>query len=442
VADASETAAAGVAESDAATSEQASQSVRSDAAFVYGGYLLRYLSLIVLVPYYGRVLGPSSYGEVLAGMSLMNVVWMVVGFGFSPLGARELASSRNADERARIFGRQTASRLVLVPLGLVVGVGGTFSSGVLAKHPVFGLLGTALGIVAAFNLGWLFQGLRRFRLSMALEALSYPLNLAFVLLTVRSSSDGRWAMLSVLFSSCICASVAYVTGFRFTSLRWPRWREVTGEVSAAALLFVGSMGSMIMTAGSTYLLSLFSTAREVGYFGTAERFAAVGLGLLGPATQVLMPTISSLHRDGSTRATELARKGLLLEVSYGVCVCIAGVTLAPIVLPWAMGREFQASSRILQVLSCLFPFATFSHAIQSYVLIPLRHERLLKLTTGFAAGVNVLVIVIAAPIWGAFGVALARVLAEIAGAAAMIFAVGRLGELQRLFASPQVSAGE
>jgi PST family polysaccharide transporter len=277
---------------------------------------------------------------------------------------------------------------------------------------------------------------------MALEALSYPLNLAFVLLTVRASSDGLWAMLSVLLSSCICSVVAYVTALRFTSLHWPRLAEIKSEVRASALLFVGSMGSMIMTAGSTYLLSLFASAREVGYFGTAERFAAVGLGLLGPATQVLMPTISSLHRDGSTRATDLARLGLMLEVGYGLCVCVGGLTLAPIVLPWVMGHDFQASSRILQVLCCLFPFATFSHALQSYVLIPLRHERVLKLTTGFAAGVNLVVIVVAAPLWGAFGVALARVLAEIAGACAMVFALGRLGELQRLFASTPVSAGE
>jgi PST family polysaccharide transporter len=418
------------------------RSVGSDAAFVYGGYLLRYLSLIVLVPYYGRVLGPASYGEVLAGMSLMNVVWMIVGFGFSPLGARELASSRDAASRARIFGRQTAARFVLVPLGLIVGIGGTFSSGVLGRHPIFGLLATALGILAAFNLGWFFQGLRRFRLSMLIEALSYPLNLTFVLLTVRSSGDGVWALLSVLLSSSICSLVAYATGFRFSSMRRPRWAEVVAEIRDSSLLFVGSMGSMIMTAGSTYLLSLFSSAREVGYFGTAERFAAVGLGLLGPATQVLMPTISSLHRDGSTRATELARKGLLLEVGYGLCVCVAGVTLAPIVLPLAMGHDFAASSRILQVLSCLFPFATFSHALQSYVLIPLRHERILKLTTAFAAGVNLIVILLAAPIWGALGVAVARVLAELAGSCAMLVAVSRLGELQRLFAGPEVPVGE
>jgi PST family polysaccharide transporter len=426
----------------AATPATDTRRVGSDAAFVYGGYLLRYLSLLVLVPYYGRVLGPASYGEVLAGMSLMNVVWMVVAFGFSPLGARELASSRDDAGRARIFGRQTAARLLLLPLGLLVGVGGTFTSAVLKADPLFGLLGTALGILAAFNLGWLFQGLRRFRLSMALEALSYPLNLVFVLLSVRSARDGVWALLSVLLSSVICSLAAYVTGFRFTKLSWPRLTEVFDEIRASALLFVGSMGSLILTAGSTYLLSLFASAREVGYFGTAERFAAVGLGLLGPATQVLMPTISSLHKDGSSRATDLARKGLLLELGYGLCVCVGGVTLAPFVLPLAMGHQFDASIRILQILSCLFPFATFSHALQSYVLIPLRHERLLKLTTGFAAGVNLIVILIAAPVWGALGVALARVLAEVAGACAMLVAVARIGELQRLFPGTQVPAGE
>ena len=58
-------------------------------AFVYGGYLMRYVYLIIVVPFYGRILGVAEYGRVLASMSLMNVIWMLVSYGFTFVGMRE-----------------------------------------------------------------------------------------------------------------------------------------------------------------------------------------------------------------------------------------------------------------------------------------------------------------------------------------------------------------
>src|SRR5579862_848890 len=86
------------------------RSLKKDAAFVYAGYFLRYLSLIILIPYYGRVLGPASYGKVLAAMSVMNIVWMIVNYSFSTTGARAMASADGRPERSRIFGRQLMAR--------------------------------------------------------------------------------------------------------------------------------------------------------------------------------------------------------------------------------------------------------------------------------------------------------------------------------------------
>ena len=57
-------------------------SIQYALAFVYGGYFFRYLYSLILIPFFGRVLGPAEYGKVLAAMSLFNVVWLVVEYGF------------------------------------------------------------------------------------------------------------------------------------------------------------------------------------------------------------------------------------------------------------------------------------------------------------------------------------------------------------------------
>jgi PST family polysaccharide transporter len=406
--------------------------LKKDAAFVYGGYVLRYLSLIILIPYYGRVLGPVSYGKVLAAMSLMNIVWMITNYGFSTTGAREMAAATTRAARSHIFGRQTMARFLLVPIGLLIGLVGTPFSPSLSDNYWFGALATLQGLMAAFNLGWLFQGVRQFRIGIIIEGLSYPFTLFFVLTLVHTPEDGVNVLVALCLASAVCLSIAYYCSRKSVDLVLAKLSEGIAEVRDSSVIFLSSISSIIMTSGSTYLLSLLSTSEQVGYFGAAERFVALGLGLMGPMAQVLMPTIANLHSLKSDRAWHLARKGFLLEIAYGAAVLICGVSLTPFVLPIIMGEQFEPSVRILQILSCLFPFAAFSHAISMYLLIPLRKEKLLIAATTFGVVVNVALALIFVHDQGAQGMAIARLCGEIATATALCIILVRQKMLKNI----------
>lgn len=392
-----------------------------DAAFVYGGYLLRYLSLIVLLPFYGRVLGPTGYGKVLAAMSLTSIVWLVVNYGFSITGARDLASVSDPDEQAHIFSRHFLARLMLVPVGLAVGAAGTLLSPVLIENPLYGVLATVIGMLEAFNLGWFFQGLRQFRTSIAVEALCYPVNMVLVLSLVRDGDDGIEVLVSLLLAVLAVLTASYAMAARSVSLRRVPWREGWQEIRLSSVIFLQSVNAVLMTAGATYLLSIVSTAEEVSYFGTAERFVAVGLSLLGPAGQVLMPTIANMHRDSRQQAFELARKGLTLEVAFGLAAVVVGVALAPFAIPLILGAQFQPSVALFQILVCLMPFAAATHALGLYLLVPLRRERLLLMAISIGSVVNLGIGIASAQVWDAIGMAVARVSGE--AVAALVLAV-------------------
>lgn len=64
------------------TKDSSKTKSRSDLIFVYAAYTLRYLYLLLLIPFYGRVLGVEGYAVVLAAMSLMAIVWRFVDWGF------------------------------------------------------------------------------------------------------------------------------------------------------------------------------------------------------------------------------------------------------------------------------------------------------------------------------------------------------------------------
>ena len=138
--------------------------------FVYGGYVMRYLYLIVVIPFYGRVLGVTEYGRVLASMSLMNVIWMLASYGFTIVGMREVARSSERSHQNAVFSLHSSARAFTCAVGAAVGVTATMCSPTLSERPAMGLLATLLGLVSALNLGWLFQGRQRFRTPEVLTA--------------------------------------------------------------------------------------------------------------------------------------------------------------------------------------------------------------------------------------------------------------------------------
>jgi O-antigen/teichoic acid export membrane protein len=381
--------------------------------FVYGGYLMRYVYLIIVVPFYARMLGVDGYGRVLASMSLMNVIWMLVSYGFCPVGMRDVSKAKSMEEGNDIFSLHVSVRLVHGMVGGCIGVVATMCSPVLSQNPLIGVLATLLGIVSGMNLGWLFQGLHQFRKPIMIEVFGFALSLVLVLTIVKGPNDAVWVIASLLIAGVASLTISY--GLAVYQLGWPRlrWAGIVPLMRTSTMLFLYSSGSMVFTASSTYLLTLLSTPDQVGYFGAAERFATIALGLMGPAAQVFIPTITRQLAQGDMEgAHETSRRSATLLMGYGLLIFCGALALSPFVLPLILGASFEHSAHILQIFAWMFPFAAFNEFVAGYVFLPRKKDRLLA-TVGIASGLfNVVVALILAPRYGAVGLALARVIGE------------------------------
>lgn len=382
-------------------------------AFVYGGYLMRYVYLIIVVPFYGRILGVAEYGRVLASMSLMNVIWMLVSYGFTFVGMREVSKAQSAAECNKIYSLHVSARLLLGVLGAIIGVSATMLSPTLSERPVIGLLATMLGIVSALNLGWLFQGRQHFRTPIMIEVFGFALSLVLVLNLVKGPNDAVWVLASLLVAGVASSIVSYGLTTRQLGLPHLRLTGVVPLVRGSTMLFCYSSGSVVLTASSTYLLTLLSTPAQVGYFGAAERFATIGLALMGPASQVFIPTITRQLAQGDKEgAHATTRRGATLLMGYGLLVLCGALTLSPFVLPLILGAAFEPSAHVLQIFAWMFPLAAFNGFVAFYVFVPRRKDRLLAIAGAGSGLMNLAAALFLAPRYGATGMATARVVGE------------------------------
>lgn len=397
-------------------------SVKRALGFVYVGYAFRYLSLLVLVPFYGRVLGAAEYGRVLAAMALYQVVWTLTEYGFPTVGARDVAAARDRVALAHEYGRHCTGRGLLVVVGLAVGAVGTWASPVLRERPMFGVLATLLGVVAAFNMGWWFQGMLQFRTSVIMEVAGFAMNLVFVLAVVRGADDGWLVLASLLASALVATTTAHVIVLRDIDRGAIRFRGGVLLMKQSTALFADRGLGMLMASSSTYIISLFASAAEVGWYGAAERLATVGLSLTQPAGQVLVGTVSRQIRDLETQgeAFALMRKGMFAMTGFGIVLLAGAVLLAPPLVPVILGSDFGPAIPILQTLAGMFPFAAFAQVVVGYVLVPLRYDKLVSLISLLSTLLTVALMLLLGRTYAGIGIAAARALAQAATAVLLL----------------------
>ncbi|MGV7243191.1 hypothetical protein ACRXB1_15620, partial [Caballeronia sp. M23-90] len=113
--------------------------------------------------------------------------------------------------------------------------------------------------------------------------------------------------------------------------------------------------------------------------------------------------------DDSTLPPLILQPGA--SVSHEV-KCLAALSLSPFLMPLILGKAFTPSAHVLQCLAVMFPFAAFNEFVAFYVFVPRQKDRLLAIA-GITSGLaNLAAALFLAPLYGAMGMAVARVIGE------------------------------
>jgi O-antigen/teichoic acid export membrane protein len=408
---------------------------RAELAATYFAYALRYVYPLLLLPFYGRTLGPAGYGIVLAGMSLSNTIWRFVCFGFPTVGGRDAVHATNDAERAAILSSQMTGRVLLsIPIALL-GFGAVALSPALSAHPLLGCTAVLLGLLAAFNLGWYFTSTGRVRRSVLIEIVGFATSLVLIFSFVHHPSDLSQVFPLLLTSALIQTALAYGYVRREFSGWFSSIRAGIELIHRSKVIFIYTSTSILLITASTYVLSVFAPASEVGAFGVAERLIAVGLSLTVPATQVLVPRVTYLVGVEPAKANRLAFQILLFFFVGAIAAVACTMLLADWAVPLVMGNGFQHAVTVLKAFVLVLPLNVINQVIALYFLIPRNREALLARAGVTTACVNILVAIPLAMHWGAMGMVAARLLGELTLMTALVVNMIRSGLMAEILSS-------
>ncbi|MBB2932431.1 lipopolysaccharide biosynthesis protein [Paraburkholderia silvatlantica] len=400
---------------------------------VYFSYVVRYIYPLILVPYYGRVLGSNGYAVVLAGMSLSSTIWLCVDFGFSTIGGRDIVHTENISERDAIFRDQFTARLLLCIPGMIVGGIAACRSGIISGVPGVSFFVVVGGLLNAFNLGWYFTSTGRPRTSVMIEMLGLMLSLTLLFSFIRKPADIDRVFPVIFASNLAQTMLAYwLVRKEYTGVIAPL-RAAINLIKRSATIFIYSGTAVLVLAASTYILSLLASPSEVSAFGLSERLVSAGLSIMAPASQILAPKVMYLVTRNEARANLLARRTFAIFFVGAVAGVILTKLLSEWLVPLLFGPEFVHAVPILKIMVLVMPLAVCTRVLGMYFLIPRKLERLLAVSGVTGALVNLAAAVPLAGYWGATGMVLARLLAEGSLLAMLVIGSWRAGLLRDIF---------
>jgi len=331
-----------------------------------------------------RHLGVADTGRYVTALSIVAVVGGLSDLGLTAIGVREL-SIREGAARDRLAANLLGLRLVITVAGLAVAVGFTALAGygsVLVLGVVLagaGLLTQsvqvtlAVSLMSALRLGWVtvadvLRQVLQAAIIVALVAAGAGL-LPFLAAAVPAA--GAALMMTLVL---VRGSVPLLPAFARQEWRG-LMRSVlpySAAVAAASLYFRVAI----------ILVSLMTTARELGYFGASFRIIEVlmvipGL-LLGAAFPIFARAAHNDHERLSYAVGRVFEVSLIVGAWFALCIALG----APLGLDIIGGARFAPAAQILAIQGVALG-GTFVGAVWANALLSLgRHRDILVLNTG------------------------------------------------------------
>ncbi|AGM98624.1 flippase [Streptococcus iniae] len=374
--------------------------------------LLSIIIPVITTPYLSRVLSPKGIGEYNYSFSITTLFMILSVLGSHGYAQREIAFNQNNKEKiSKLFFEILIIRLIAclitTPIFFYVAITQQKYSNLLLSQYIM-ILSTI------FDISWFFQGLEEFK-KLAIRNISLKI-ITTIAIFIFVNKDSDLIIYSLLMSISLLMS---------SLTMWPYCRDYIEIISLKKInirqhfrpilmFFIPVSAVYIYTSVDKILLGVLANDIEVGYYSQADRIVRLLLTVITSLGTVLLPRIANLLSNKDTLKVKSEIKKSILFVSFiGFPMCGGLIAISPIMIPWFLGKDFQASVLLVQFLSSLTLILGFSSVTGQAVLIPLKKQNFYTVTVILGAIINIVGNFILVPHFLSLGSVISTLISEV-----------------------------
>lgn len=161
-------------------------------------------------------------------------------------------------------------------------------------------------------------------------------------------------------------------------------------------------------------LGWLSNNQQVGFYSQTENIVKIAMTIITSLSVVLLPAVSKLVNEN--RMDEVRReiqKAIQFTFYIGCPMTMGMITVAPVFIPWFLGKEFLPSIPMFQILSILVIIISLSQILGNSILLSMRYEKIYTISIVMSAVINLVLNFLLIPKFAAYGAIVATIASEV-----------------------------
>lgn len=372
------------------------------------------LSPLIVTPYISRVLGAEEIGKYSYAYSIAYYFVLVAGLGITAHGTRQIATFKNdkdalEDTFSNLFWLHLATSTIttLAYISIIL-CGLNHENQPLSLIMIFYLLS------AVVDVKWVFQGLENFKVTVLRSIIIKAIYIASIFIFVKSRQDTAiYTFIMAFIAFFLSEVILFVSVPRYIKLKKPNIRGILHEVKPLFLLFIPSIGNLLLRHFDKIMLGALSTYEQLGFYENSDKVFTILSTVITAVGDVILPRISVLLALNDTeKANQVFTYALRVGIITSCAFTFGIISIAQEFVPLFFGNEFIECIKIVQWIAPSIIMVAFSVSIRKQFLIPRYKNKVYIIATTSGLICNIVGNAILIPKHGAMGAVYATLIAE------------------------------
>lgn len=334
-----------------------------------------YVFPVLTYPYVSRVLGVNNIGICNFIDSIINYFILFSMMGVAVIGVREIAASKEREERSKVFSGLLLLNAFATTIMLIILVMAIYMIPRLYEYKELMFVGAFKLVFNYLSVEWLYKGLENFKFITIRTLIVKVIYVISVFLFVRKTNDYfiYYLLLSMMVVVNAIINILYAQKFVTFTLKKLIVRPFVKPFFIFGFYML--LTSMYTTFNVAYL-GFIAGEEEVGYFTTATKLFTIILSLYTAFTGVLMPRMSALIRTSHWDEFKiLLRKSIDILLAFTIPLIILSIVFAPEIIKIISGKGYEGAIVPMRIAMPLMLVIGFEQILIIQTLMPLKEDK-------------------------------------------------------------------
>ena len=397
--------------------------------------ILNMIIPLITAPYISRIMGPDGVGVYSYSTSVANYFAIFMHLGIANYGSRTIAINMNKGKEkiSKSFWEMYAFQLISSIAMLVVFCWLMIVFDIKYKMAFMAQIFYLLSVM--LDVGWYFVGTSQFKITVTRSMIIKILQTFFIFTIVNDASDIIVYILIITVGTLVGNLALWPLVLKQICFVKVKIKNIKQHIKPNLVLFMPILASSVFVYMDKIMLQIMTDeTSNVGWYEYAEKIVRIPLMLISAIGAVMMPKISALI---SEKGEKILEKYMYVSMRYiallSSAMCCGIVAVAPELGIVYLGEKFRPCGSLMQALSCIILFSSFSSILRTQYLMPMCKDKSYAISIILGAGSNLSLNIIFIPMFGAMGAVIGTIGAEVVACMVHIWSVRKRLPLKLYF---------